>query len=63
MKHLTLKLNTELFRISGMLTLILYLLETLKEGYVSFYLNPVVILVIFLISGIIWLFDWSNEPN
>lgn len=53
---LILKLNIELFRVSGILTLVLFLLETLKEGYVSFFINPVIILVIFLISGIIWLF-------
>ena len=56
MTETILKLNTELFRISGILTLILYLLETLKEGYVSFFINPVIFLLIFLISGIIWLF-------
>ncbi|MAG28796.1 hypothetical protein CL632_01450 [bacterium] len=61
-KHLILKLNTELFRASGILTLILFLLETLKEGYVSFYLNPVIVLVIFLVSGVVWLFD-KNEPD
>jgi len=62
MKYITLKLNTELFRASGILTLILFLLETLKEGYVSFFINPVIILVLFLISGIIWLFtpDFDN---
>ncbi|PIP67277.1 MAG: hypothetical protein CO042_00755 [Parcubacteria group bacterium CG_4_9_14_0_2_um_filter_41_8] len=48
--------NNELFRISGILTLILFLLETLKDGYVSFFINPVIILVIFFISGVIWLF-------
>jgi len=62
MKYIALQLNTELFRASGILTLILFLLETLKEGYVSFFINPVIILVLFLISGIIWLFtpDFDN---
>ena len=56
-----LQLNTELFRGSGILSLILLLLETLKEGYVSFYFNPVIILVVFLISGIIWLFTPDSD--
>lgn len=51
-----LKLNTELFRTSGILTLVLYLLETLKDGYVSFFINPAIVLAVFIISGIIWLF-------
>ncbi len=62
-KDLILQLNTELFRASGILTLILFLLETLKEGYVSFYLNPVIILVIFLGSGVIWLFTPQTIEN
>lgn len=56
MDNIILKLNTELFRASGILSLILFLLETLKDGYVSFFVNPVIILIIFLISGVIWLF-------
>lgn len=55
-KILIYNFNRELFRTVGVLTLILYLLETLKEGYVSFFINPVFVLVIFLASGIIWLF-------
>jgi len=61
MNTIILKLNRELFRTSGILTLILYLLETLKEGYVSFFINPAVILVIFIISGIIWLFTADSD--
>jgi len=57
MKDMVLKFNVELFRTTGALTLILFLLETLKEGYVSFYLNPVIVLAIFLASGLVWLFD------
>lgn len=49
-------LNRELFRTAGIITFILYLLETLKDGYVSFFINPAVILVVFVISGIFWLF-------
>ncbi len=49
--------TTELFRVSGVLTLVLYMLETLKEGYVSFYLNPAIVLSVFLLSGIVWLFE------
>lgn len=60
MKTTLLKLNTELFRATGILTLILYILETLKDGYVSFYLNPAIVLVIFLGTGVIWMFDWSE---
>jgi|TARA_B100001971_G_scaffold205717_1_gene223563 hypothetical protein len=56
MINTVLTLNTELFRASGVLTLILFLLETLKEGYVSFYLNPAIVLVVFLVSGAVWLF-------
>ncbi|OJI06315.1 hypothetical protein BK004_04080 [bacterium CG10_46_32] len=51
-----LKLNTELFRASGVLTLVLYFLETLKDGYVSFFVNPAIMLAVFVVSGIIWLF-------
>jgi len=51
-----LQLNTELFRASGALALILYLLETLKDGYVSFFVNPAIVLAVFIITGIIWLF-------
>ena len=51
-----LQFNTEFFRASGSLTLILYLLETLKDGYVSFFINPAIMLAVFIISGIIWLF-------
>ena len=61
MKEIILQFNTELFRASGILTLILFLLETLKEGYVSFFLNPALVLVIFLISGIIWLFTPDSD--
>ena len=57
-----LKLNLEFFRVIGALTFILYLLETLKDGYVSFFFNPVFSLLAFLISGVIWLFtpDFDN---
>ena len=50
------KLNAELFRTAGIFTLILYLLETLKEGYVSFFINPAAVLAVFFVSGVIWLF-------
>jgi len=53
----TLRLNTELLRASSVLVFILYLLETLKEGYVSFFFNPAWALLIFLTSGVFWLFD------
>ncbi|MBI1961727.1 MAG: hypothetical protein HYT31_00520 [Parcubacteria group bacterium] len=56
MKPLILQLNTELFRASGSLTLILYLLETLKDGYVSFFINPAIALAVFIATGAIWLF-------
>ncbi|MDP3995221.1 MAG: hypothetical protein U1C18_01390 [Patescibacteria group bacterium] len=56
MRLLALKLNTELFRASGIVTLILFLLETLKDGYVSLFMNPAVVLGIFIASGVIWLF-------
>ena len=49
-------LNTELFRVSGILTLILYMLETLKEGYVSFFVNPAWFLALFVVAGLVWLF-------
>ncbi len=55
------KLNAELFRACGIMALILFLLETLKDGYVSFYFNPVIMLVFFLASGAVWLFDWSED--
>jgi len=57
MKQIMLKLNTELFRTVGVLVFILYLLETLKEGYVSFFINPVWVLLVFFASGAVWLFD------
>lgn len=56
MQALFLALNVELFRTVGILTLVLYILETLKEGYVSFYINPVYFLVLFILSGAVWLF-------
>jgi hypothetical protein len=57
-----LKLNLEFFRVIGTLTFILYLLETLKDGYVSFFLNPVFFVLAFLVSGVVWLFtpDFDN---
>ena len=61
MKSTLLKLNTELFRVAGIMALILYFLETLKDGYVSFYLNPAIVLVIFLVTGIIWLFTPDSD--
>ena len=60
MKAVLLQLNTELFRAAGILTLILYTLETIKEGYVSFYTNPVWFLTLFIVSGIVWLFTPEN---
>ncbi len=57
MSQLFLQSNTELFKVSGVLTLILYILETLKEGYVSFFVNPAWFLVLFVVSGVVWLFS------
>ena len=50
------QLNNELFRTVGILTLILFILETLKEGYVSFFVNPAWFLAVFAASGMVWLF-------
>lgn len=52
-----LKLNKDLLKISGLLTIIIYILEALQSGFVSFYVNPIWFLFIFLFSGIVWLFD------
>jgi len=51
-----LDLNKEIFHVSVVLTLALFTLETLKEGFVTFYFNPVWILLVFLLSGAVWLF-------
>ena len=41
---------------SGLLTFTLYFLETAKDGFVSFFFNPVWVLMIFFLSGLAWLF-------
>ncbi len=56
MQPILLQLNNELFRVVGALTLILYILETLKEGYVSFFVNPAWFLAVFVVAGVVWLF-------
>lgn len=56
MKNILPQFNAEFFRTVGILTLVLYILETLKEGYVSFFVNPAWFLAVFFLSGIVWLF-------
>lgn len=56
-KIFLLKLNKDLLIISGIITVIIYSLEALQAGFVSFYVNPIWFLFIFLFSGIVWLFD------
>ncbi|OGY92500.1 MAG: hypothetical protein A3H70_04630 [Candidatus Komeilibacteria bacterium RIFCSPLOWO2_02_FULL_48_11] len=56
MRKILLDLNKEIFHVSVVLTLALFTLETLKEGFVTFYFNPVWILLVFLLSGAVWLF-------
>jgi len=61
MRDLLLKMNSELFKTSGVLTLVLFSLETFKDGFVSFFINPAIFLFVFLFSAIIWLFTQDSD--
>ncbi len=56
MLKVLLDLNKEIFHVSGVLTLILFAMETIWPGFVTFYFNPVWILMLWLLSGAAWLF-------
>ena len=62
-KHIIHQFNQDLLVASGLLTLVLYFVETAKEGFVSFFFNPVWVLLVFLASGAIWFFSPENLEN